>query len=88
MAKEKDPLTDALVATITGGVDAVGVNDLKHRLDAAPAQLADAVARLRSAEDVGTEPCELLHERRVRGLATYRDCEMVAACDPARQVDQ
>jgi hypothetical protein len=51
MAKEKDPLTDALVATITGGVDAVGVNDLKHRLDAAPAQLADAIARLRGAED-------------------------------------
>jgi HEAT repeats len=51
MAKEKDPLIDALVATAVGGIDAVGVSDVKSRLDSAPPQLFDAGKRLRAAED-------------------------------------
>jgi hypothetical protein len=51
MAKEKDPLIDALVAAAAGGVDAVGVTELKGRLTDAPAELADAGNRLRAAED-------------------------------------
>src|SRR5438552_12133282 len=51
MAKEKDPLTDALVAAAAGGVDAVGVTELKGRLTDAPPELADVAARLRAAED-------------------------------------
>ncbi|HEX3149309.1 MAG TPA: HEAT repeat domain-containing protein [Gemmataceae bacterium] len=51
MAKEKDPLIDALVVAAVGGVDAVGVSDVKGRLDAAPPQIADAGSRLRTAED-------------------------------------
>ena len=51
MAKEKDPLIDALVAAAIGGVDATGVSAVKARLDSAPAELADVARRLRGAED-------------------------------------
>lgn len=51
MAKEKDPLIDALVAAAAGGTDAVGLADVKARLGAAPPELADAAARLRAADD-------------------------------------
>jgi hypothetical protein len=50
-AKEKDPLIDALVAAAGGGVDAVGVTEVKGRLIDAPPELADAAGRLREAED-------------------------------------
>jgi len=51
MAKDKEPLIDALVAAAAGGVDAVGVTEVKGRLTDAPPELADAAARLRTAED-------------------------------------
>lgn len=52
MAKDKDPLIDALVATAVGGVDSVGITDVKARItSAAAAELGDVVERLRSAED-------------------------------------
>src|SRR5436305_1030044 len=51
MAKEKDPLLDALVATAFAGVDAAGVADVKARAAAAPPELAEAAARLIAAED-------------------------------------
>jgi hypothetical protein len=51
MAKEKDPLIDALVAAAAGGIDAVGGADVKARLADAPPELGDAADRLRAAED-------------------------------------
>lgn len=51
MAKEKDPLIDALIAAATGGIDHVGINDIKSRSGAATGDLADAAARLKSADD-------------------------------------
>jgi hypothetical protein len=51
MAKEKDPLIDALVTAASGGVDKVSLADVKSRLADAPAELTDAAQRLRSAED-------------------------------------
>jgi|SRR5262245_37727245 len=51
MAKEKDPLIDALVAACAGGVDSVGTSDVKAHVDAAPPELAGAAERLRTAED-------------------------------------
>src|SRR6516165_5008013 len=51
MAKEKDPLIDALVAAAGGGIDAVGMADVKARLADVPPELADAADRLRKAEN-------------------------------------
>jgi hypothetical protein len=51
MAKEKDPLIDALVAAAAGGIDAVGGADVKARLADAPPEQRDAANRLRAAED-------------------------------------
>ncbi len=51
MAKEKDPLIEALIATAIGGVDAVGTTELKGRAATAPAELAEPSARLREADD-------------------------------------
>ena len=51
MAKEKDPLIDALVATIHGGVDSHGISDLRSRAAQAPEEFANVAARLRAAED-------------------------------------
>jgi hypothetical protein len=64
MAKEKDPLIDALVAAAVGGVDTVGVADVKTRLDAVPPEAANAAARLRAAEDdeAPVPLLELMHE--------------------------
>jgi HEAT repeat protein len=63
MAKEKDPLIDALVAACAGGADAVGVADVKARLDSPPPDLAGAAERLRNAEDdeAPAPVLELLH---------------------------
>ena len=51
MAKENDPLIDALIAAATGGVDSVGVTEVKGRLMVSPLATADAAARLRAADD-------------------------------------
>lgn len=51
MAKEKDPLLDALVATATNGIDTAGLGDLRARLTAAPEGVAEAAARLKATED-------------------------------------
>jgi hypothetical protein len=51
MAKEKDPLIDALVATAIGGVDNVGMTELKGRAATAPPEASDVAARLRAADD-------------------------------------
>jgi hypothetical protein len=51
MAKEKEPLIDALVAAAAAGVDNGGLADLKPRLADAPPELADVAERLRAAED-------------------------------------
>jgi hypothetical protein len=51
MAREKDPLIDNLVTAVAGGVDAVGVADVKSRLVDAPPEFGDAANRLREAED-------------------------------------
>jgi hypothetical protein len=63
MAKEKDPLIDALVTTAAGGVDSVGVADLKSRLASVPPDVAEAAARLRAGEDdeAPAPLLELLH---------------------------
>jgi hypothetical protein len=63
MAKEKDPLLDSLVATATGGVDSVGVTDVKGRAATAPSELAEPAARLRAADDdeAPAPLLELLH---------------------------
>jgi hypothetical protein len=51
MAKEKDQLLDALVATAAAGIDTTGLGDVRGRLGAAPESAADAVERLRNAGD-------------------------------------
>lgn len=51
MAKDKEPLIDALVAAAAGGIDAVGVTEVKGRAADAPPDLSDAAGRLRAAED-------------------------------------
>src|SRR5215207_11554263 len=51
MAKEKDPLLDALIATAVNGIDATGLGDVRSRLTAAPETAADAADRLRKTED-------------------------------------
>ena len=51
MAKEKDPLLDALVATAANGIDTTGLGDVRGRLGSAPETASDAVERLRAAED-------------------------------------
>jgi HEAT repeats len=51
MAKDKEPLIDALVAAASGGIDAVGVGDVRSRLGDAPPEVTDAASRLRAAED-------------------------------------
>jgi hypothetical protein len=51
MAKEKDQLLDALVATAAAGIDATGLADVRGRLGAVPEAAADAAERLRAAED-------------------------------------
>jgi hypothetical protein len=51
MAKEKDPLLDALLMTATKGIDAVGVADLKNRIGEVPETLRDAADRLQTADD-------------------------------------
>lgn len=54
MAKEKDPLMDALLSTATRGVDNVGFADLKNRvggLSEASEALSDAASRLQAADD-------------------------------------
>ena len=51
MAKEKDPLIDALVATVHAGVDANGISDLRSRAAQAPEDFADVAARLRASDD-------------------------------------
>src|SRR5262245_36360114 len=51
MAKDKEPLIDALVATVAAGVDTAGATELKGRAAEAPPELADPAERLRAAED-------------------------------------
>jgi len=51
MAKEKDPLIDALVATVHAGVEAHGISDLRSRAAQAPEEFADVATRLRAADD-------------------------------------
>jgi len=51
MAKDKEPLIDALVAAAAGGIDAVGLTEVKGRATDAPPEVADAAGRLRAAED-------------------------------------
>jgi len=51
MAKDKEPLIDALVVAAATGVDNGGLADLKPRLADVPPDLADAAERLRAAED-------------------------------------
>lgn len=63
MAKEKDPLVDSLIATVAGGVDAVGLTELKGRAATAPSELSEPAARLREADDeeAPVPLLELLH---------------------------
>lgn len=75
MAKEKDPLLDALIAAASGGVDAVGVADAKARAYDARPELADPAERLQAAED-DEAPAPLLellaaafHQRLLRAEA-------------------
>src|SRR5829696_8855625 len=75
MAKEKDPLLDALVAAAHAGIDAAGVTEVKGRAAEAPPELADAAGRLRAAED-DEAPAPLLellatafHQRLLRAEA-------------------
>jgi HEAT repeat protein len=51
MAKEKDPLLDALIATAAGGIDAVGVSDVKAQLSTPATDMAEPANRLRNADD-------------------------------------
>src|SRR5262245_8224857 len=63
MAKEKDPLIDALVTTAAGGVDSVGITELKGRSATVPSELSEPAARLRDADDEESPVplLELLH---------------------------
>jgi hypothetical protein len=63
MAKEKDPLIDSLVATAAGGIDSVGVTELKGRAATVQPELAEAAARLRDTDDeeAPVPLLELLH---------------------------
>ncbi len=51
MAKEKDPLLDALIASGLAGLDSVGSNDVRARLGSTPDESLDAAARFKQADD-------------------------------------
>jgi len=63
MAKEKDPLLDALVATAANGIDTSGVSDVKAHLSTATPEMAEPASRLREADDdeASIPLLELLH---------------------------
>lgn len=54
MAKDKDALMDALLATITAGVDSAGTNELRSKLNAQASSVpavVESLLRLRDADD-------------------------------------